>query len=126
MLGKTMVSAGRFLGLACGAGAALAWSFAMWVPSAGVDSPIGFVGSFALTLLALFGAIAAVRRHAGVLVVVFLASFFPVGFAFLSADNWLRVVGILDLGLLLAAVLMLLGKRIGSETGELPERESAG
>lgn len=97
----------------------------MWVPSAGVASPVGFVGSFALALLALFGAIAAFRSHVAVLVVVFLASFFPVGFAFLSADNWLRVVGFLDLGLLAAAALLYVGRRYGGPAALGAEQESA-
>lgn len=125
MLAQAATQGGRIIGVVCGAAAALAWSFAMWVPSAGVASPIGFVGSFALALLALFGAIAAVRGHAAVVVVVFLASFFPVGFAFLSAENWMRAVGYLDLGLLAAAVLLYVGRRLGAAAVEPAEQESA-
>ena len=126
MLAQAAILGGKVIGVVCGAAAALAWSFAMWVPSAGVASPVGFVGSFALALLALFGAIAAVRGHAAVLIVVFLASFFPVGFAFLSADNWMRVVGFLDLGLLAAGALLLLGRRLGGAAAAAPrEQESA-
>lgn len=107
MLRQVMVWAGRVIGSVCGAAAALAWSFAMWVPSAGLTlSGVSFVVAFAMALLALFAAIAAVRGHYTVLTLMFLASFFPVGAFLLTADHWLRVVGVLDLGFLTAAALL--------------------
>jgi len=45
------------------------------------------------------------------LVLLFLASFFPVGAFLLPTDHWLKWVGWVDLGLLVAAVLLWLTRR---------------
>ena len=57
-------------------------------------------------VLAVFAGIAAVHGHAAVIALAFLASFFPIGVSLLPRDHWLQWVGWLDLGLLVAAVLI--------------------
>jgi protein-S-isoprenylcysteine O-methyltransferase Ste14 len=54
-----------------------------------------------------------VRGHLVVVTLVFLASFFPVGVALFNADHWLQWVGRLDVGFLVAALLMWIGQRAG-------------
>jgi hypothetical protein len=103
---------GRALGVACGAALAVAWVFAMWVPAAGITlSGVSFVVALAMAAFALFAAIGSVYGHAVVVVLLFLASFFPIGAALLPADHWLRWIGVADLGLLVGAVLMWVTKR---------------
>jgi hypothetical protein len=103
---------GRALGVVCSAGLASAWAFALWVPAAGLTlTGISVVTALLLVTIAVFAGIAAVHGHAVVLVLLFLASFFPVGAFLLPTDHWLKWVGWADLGLLVAAVLIWLTKR---------------
>jgi hypothetical protein len=102
----------RALGVAAGGALAACWAFAMWMPSAGLAvSGVNFVVALLLALLALFAAIASARGHAVIVVLMFLASFFPVGVALLGAGDWLRWIGRLDAALLIAGVLLWLTAR---------------
>lgn len=112
MLAKVANALGRALGAVSGAVLSVCWAFAMWVPTQGVAlTGISFVVSLLMAVLALFGAIAAVRGHFIVVILVFLASFFPVGVALITADHWLQWIGRLDLVLLAAGVLLWIGRR---------------
>jgi hypothetical protein len=104
---------GRALGLVCGAGLAGVWAFVLWVPSAGglTMTGISVVTALLLVALAVFAAIAAVYGHALVIALLFLASFFPVGAFLMPTDHWLKWVGWVDLGLLVAAVLIWATRR---------------
>jgi hypothetical protein len=103
---------GRAVGATTGAILSVCWAFAMWVPTAGVAlTGISFVVSLLMAVLALFAMIASARGHFVVVVLVFLASFFPVGVALITADHWLQWIGRLDFGFLIAAVLMWVGAR---------------
>jgi hypothetical protein len=98
---------GRGLGVLSGGIASLCWVVAMWVPAAGLPlTGVSFVVALFLALLALIAAIASVHGHAVVVVLVFLASFFPVGITLISADHWSQWLGWLDLGFLVASALM--------------------
>ncbi|HEX6997039.1 MAG TPA: hypothetical protein VF322_02780 [Gammaproteobacteria bacterium] len=111
-MARSLLWLARIVGVGCGGLAALAWSYAMWVPSAGITlSGVSFVGALMMALFALIGAIAAYRGHAVVLVLVFLASFFPVGFFWLTTDHWLRYVAMLDFGFPVAAALVFAARR---------------
>jgi hypothetical protein len=104
--------AGRALGALSGALAAVLWMLGVWLPGSGMSlTGISFLVALLMALMALFAVIAAVRGHAAVLVVLFVASFFPVGFALLGADHWLRWAGVLNVCYLVAAVLIRLGRR---------------
>ena len=99
---------GRALGLVCGAALAGIWALVLWVPSGGFSvEGVNVVGALMFVALAVFAAIASVYGHATVIALVFLASFFPIGVSLLPRDHWLHWVGWLDLGLLIAAVLLL-------------------
>jgi hypothetical protein len=112
-MAKTINWLGRALGLVCAAGLAGAWAFALWVPSGGLSlDGIGGVGGALMSLvLAVFAGIAAVHGHAVVIALAFLASFFPIGVSLLPRDHWLQWAGWLDLGLLVAAVLIWATRR---------------
>jgi hypothetical protein len=106
---------GRGLGVVCAAVLAVAWSYALWVPSAGLPlSGVSVIMALALVAFAVFAGIASVYGHAVVVVLLFLASFFPIGAFLMSADHWLKWMGWLDLGLLAAAVLMWTSARRGA------------
>jgi hypothetical protein len=62
-------------------------------------------------VLAVFAGIASVHGHAVVIALAFLASFFPIGVSLLPRDHWLQAAGWLDLGLLVAAVLIAATRR---------------
>jgi hypothetical protein len=64
-----------------------------------------------MAALALFAAIASWRGHPTVVMLIFLASFFPVGLSLLPSEHWLRWLGYLDVGLLLGALLMWITAR---------------
>jgi hypothetical protein len=108
---KLLNTIARALGALCGAVIAVVWAFALWVPAAGLNLVgVSVVVALMLSVFGLFAAIASVRGHATVVVLLFLASFFPVGtlgFA-LTRDHWLYWVAWLDIGLLVAAVPMWL------------------
>jgi hypothetical protein len=97
---------GRVLGMLCAAALALAWAFALWVPAAGLSAGVSVVTALVLVAFAVFAGIASAYGHAVVLVLFFLASFFPIGATFLIQPDWHKWVGWGDLGLLTAAILM--------------------
>ena len=106
---KILNTLARALGALCGAVLSVIWAFTLWVPAAGLSLSSGasVVVALMLTVLALFAVIASVRGHPTVVVLLFLASFFPIGFQMWThTDHWLRWTGWLDLGLLLAAALI--------------------
>lgn len=115
---KTVNWLARGLGVACAAAIASAWAFVLWVPSAGLSvTGISVVTALLLVALAVFAGIAAAHGHAAVLALLFLASFFPVGAFLMPTDHWLKWVGWLDLGLLVAAVLLWATRRGAAAAG---------
>jgi len=105
---KVLNMLARSLGALCGAVLSVIWAFTLWVPAAGLNlSGVSVVVALMLTAFALFAVIASLRGHPTVVVLLFLASFFPIGFQLLTrTDHWLHWVGWLNLGLLLAAALI--------------------
>ncbi len=79
----------------------------MWGPTSILSlSGTSFAGAFVMSMLAIVAVIASVRGHRIALLVIFIVSFFPIGFFFLSEAHWLNWTGILNLGYLLGAALM--------------------
>jgi len=98
---------GQFIGGMSGVGACGLWLTVMWSPTLDfrLSGPSVIVG-FVMALFAIGAVIASVRGHSVVLIVLFLASFFPVGVYFFSAPHWLHWVGAFNLGYLAAGLLM--------------------
>jgi hypothetical protein len=116
---------GRGIGALSGALLAVCWTYVMWVPAAGLHlSGVSFIVALLLALAGLFSVIAAVRGHSLVLVLAFVASFFPIGVTLLQVDHWLRWAGWLDIGLLAGGVLMWLTTRDASATATTPNDRS--
>jgi drug/metabolite transporter (DMT)-like permease len=89
------------------------------VPAAGLTLPgSSAVGALMFAAFALFATIASVRGHATVVVLLFLASFFPVGASWIRLDHWLRIVGWLDVGLAVAGALLWLTRSRGPPVAE--------
>lgn len=106
---NTLNTIGRALGALCGAALAVIWAFMFWVPAAGLTLPgTSAIGALMFAAFGLFATIASVRGHPTVVVLLFLASFFPVGASLIRIDHWLRVIGWLDVGLLVASALLWL------------------
>jgi hypothetical protein len=98
---------GRILGVLSAAALAIAWAYTLWVPAAGLSlSGVSVIMALALVAFAAFAGIASAYGHAVVLVLFFLASFFPIGAFLMGTDHWLKWVGWIDLGLLGAAILI--------------------
>ena len=109
----------RALGALCGAALAVIWAFAFWVPAAGLTLPgVSAVGALMFAVFGLFATIASVRGHATVVVLLFLASFFPVGASLIRIDHWFRIVGWLDVGLGVASLLLWLTRPRGQPVSE--------
>jgi hypothetical protein len=116
---KAINWAGRAIGVVCAAALASAWAVALWVPSAGLTlTGISMVTALLLIAFAVFAGIAAVHGHGAIVALFFLGSFFPVGAFVLPTDHWLKWVGWVDLGLLLAAALIWLSSRRLVTSGE--------
>lgn len=99
------------IGVFCGAGAALLWSFAMWGPTNVLSlSSTSFFGALILTIFALVAVIAAVHAHGRVMLLMFLVSFCPVGFFMLTEAHWLSLAGVFNLGFLVAGLLLLVSQ----------------
>jgi hypothetical protein len=106
-LAKAINTLGRALGLICACGLAAAWAFALWVPSGGLTiTGVNVIGALLFVVLAVFAGIASVYGNATVIALAFVASFFPIGVSLLPRDHWLQWAGWLDLGLLVAALLI--------------------
>jgi hypothetical protein len=98
---------GRIIGMLCAAALAVVWAYTLWVPAAGLSlSGVSVIMALALVAFAVFAGIAAAYGHAVVLVLFFLASFFPIGAFLMGTGHWLKWVGWGDLGLLAAAILL--------------------
>lgn len=113
---KLLFNLGRGLAAAAGAVLSVLWSYAMWMPEAGLSSlsGVGFAVALLMCLLAIIAVIAATRGHSAMIMVAFLASFLPVGAVLLRVDAWFRWIGVLDLLLLLAAALIWFASRRSS------------
>ncbi|HLF11378.1 MAG TPA: hypothetical protein VJA26_09185 [Gammaproteobacteria bacterium] len=117
-MAKALNLLGRIVGAATGIVTSVCWVVAIWVPTAGLTlSGVSFVVALLMALLALFATIASVRGHVIVVMLVFLASFFPVGAFLITADHWLQWVGRSDIGFLVAAFLMWVGSRSAKLAG---------
>ncbi|HEX7238216.1 MAG TPA: hypothetical protein VF405_14710 [Gammaproteobacteria bacterium] len=98
---------GRAVGVISASGLAAAWAVVVWVPSSGLTlTGVSVIGALMFLVLAVFAGIASAYGHATVVALAFLASFFPIGVSLLPREHWLQWAGWLDLGLLVAAVLI--------------------
>ena len=78
----------------------------MWTPSTALPlSGAAFAVALLMAVLAIIAVIASVHGHGITLLVLFFASFFPVGLFLLGIPGWVRVIGVLNLGYLIAGLM---------------------
>jgi hypothetical protein len=120
--------AGKVLGMLSGIAAGALWAFAIWVPEVGfaasAGGPVFLLVAFTMLLLSIIAVIASVNGHAGVLLVIFFASFFPVGLMMLAAEDWLQWIGRVTLGFAVAGMLMWRGAERVGHAGAADDRRS--
>ena len=110
---------GKLIGFVSGGIAALMWNQLMWF--GGSDSSLlfsdlaiaiwskpfpVFVVAMIMVLLSVAVVIASFREHHRALIVLFIVSFFPIGISLFGADHWIKWIGYLNIGFLVAGVLM--------------------
>jgi len=66
---------------------------------------MAFFVAMLMAILAIIAAIAAYHGHGIVLMVLFFASFFPIGVFLLGVPGWMRVIGVLNAGYLIAGLV---------------------
>jgi hypothetical protein len=99
--------AGRALGAFSGAVTSILWMYAIWFPSPEISmSGVSVAVAWLMAMLAIFAIIASVKGHHVVLFIAFLASFLPVGAYLLYVRDWPRWIGVLNLVLLGASILL--------------------
>jgi hypothetical protein len=78
----------------------------MWVPTPAFPlSGIAFAVALLMAVLAIIAVIASVHGHGVTLIVLFFASFFPIGLFLLGIPDWVRVIGVLNVGYLIAGLV---------------------
>ncbi|MEE8388746.1 MAG: hypothetical protein V3R65_09235 [Acidiferrobacterales bacterium] len=96
----------KITGVVSGVGACASWSVAMWMPSPALPlSGVAIAVALFMAVLAIIAVIASVRGHGITLIVLFFASFFPIGLFLLGIPGWVRVIGVLNLGYLIAGLV---------------------
>jgi hypothetical protein len=79
---------------------------ALWAPTSALPLfGVAFAVALLMAMLAIIAVIASVREHGITLIVLFFASFFPIGLYLLGVPGWVRVIGILNLGYLIAGLV---------------------
>ena len=99
--------AGKIIGAASGVAACGLWLWALGTPQGTFSlSALHISIGVLMMLFAIFAVIASVRGHGVALVVVFIMSFFPVGGYLFGIPHWLRWIGVLNLGFLVAGLMI--------------------
>lgn len=98
---------GKVIGVVSGGVAAIMWTQLMWFGGFEWSQPFPvFVVAMIMVIISVAVVIAAFREHNRVLLFLFVISFFPIGISIITADHWIRWVGFVNLGYLLAGILM--------------------
>jgi hypothetical protein len=104
---------GKFTGVVSGVGACASWIAAMWIPDPAFPlSGIAFAVAILMAILAIIAVIASIHGHGIALIVLFFASFFPIGYFLLGLNSWVQVIGVLNLGYLLAGLVLWRTRRV--------------
>jgi len=108
---------GQIIGTSSGVVTCILWTLAMWDPASGFSfSFASFAVVFVMILIAIIAVIASTKGHGKVLIVLFAISFFPIGMYVLAIPHWLHWVGLANIGLLVAGLLIRRGIRDRGQT----------
>jgi hypothetical protein len=106
---RLLALTGRGLGALASALAAVLWVYEISCPG---EVPVlggwSLGVAFLMVVFCLMGLIASLRGHGKMMLAVFLVCFLPIGAYLLYVDHVLWWIGILNLGLLVAAAMTLL------------------
>lgn len=99
--------AGKIIGAASGVAACGLWLWALGTPQGPFSLSAAYIAiGVLMMLIAIFAVIASVRGHGVALLVIFMMSFFPVGAYLFGIPHWLRWIGVVDLGFLVAGLMI--------------------
>ena len=97
---------GKITGVVSGVGACASWIVAMWTPNPPLPlSGVAFFVALLMAILAILAVIASIHGHGVALIVLFFASFFPIGYFLLGVPGWISVIGVLNIGYLIAGLV---------------------
>jgi len=98
---------GKIIGIVSGIIVGSMWAIAMWSGSVDWTHPLAvFVVAIIMLMLSIAVVIGSMREHHRALIFIFVASFFPIGLYLFTLDHWINWIGVLNIGHLLAGVLM--------------------
>ena len=96
----------KTIGVISGAATCVCWIVAIWWPLPELPlTGIAFVGALLMIMFSILAVIASVHGHGRVLIFLFSASFLPIGLYLLGDPDWVRIIGILNFGYLIAGVV---------------------
>lgn len=117
---------GKNIGAISGAGAALLWVAAMWDPSNNWDNtPVSFSIAMIMVVLCVMAMIASYKGHGIVLIILFLVSFYPIGYYLWTVPHWVRWIGAFNVGFVIAGLLVWRTKPIPEENETSPPGDGA-
>jgi hypothetical protein len=95
----------KTIGAISGAATCICWILAIWFPLPELPlTGIAFVGALLMIMFSILAVIASIHGHGRVLIFLFAASFFPIGLYLLGDPDWVRIIGILNFGYIIAGV----------------------
>jgi hypothetical protein len=116
MLRNLSYYAGKIIGAVSGVAACGLWLWALGTPEGAFShSPVHIAIGVLMMLFAIFAVIASVRGHGLALLIMFIMSFFPVGGYLFGIPHWLSWIGVVDLGFLMAGLMILYSTRSTAE-----------
>ena len=100
---------GQLIGVTAGALSCLLWMAALWDPASTFSfNPVSMLVVFLMILSALLVIIASIKKNSTALLVMFFIAFLPVGLYVIAIPHWIRWIGLVDLGYLVAGLLLRL------------------
>ncbi len=98
---------GKFIGITSGGAATIMWIQLMWFGGFEWSQPFPvFFVAMAMVIISIAVIIASLHGHSRALLFLFVISFFPIGISIFTAEHWIRWVAVVNIGYLLAALLL--------------------
>jgi hypothetical protein len=107
---------GRGIGMLAGGLTSFIWIYEIWLGDVSITGVSVLVAGL-LAFASLIAAIAAFHGQSAIVFIVFVPSFLPIGGYLLGVDHWLRIVGVLNILLLLAGLMIWFGRRSAGGNG---------
>jgi len=99
--------AAQIIGVISGLSGCLLWLLTIGDPASTFSfSTASFAVVFVMILISIIAIIASIKGHGTMLIVLFAVSFFPIGLYVIAIPHWLRWVGLVNIGYLIAGLLI--------------------